>query len=256
VQSAVRNDAPMSDLDARQPEATVSPLATHARHAPRVEPRSDRAPVTHGDPRARREQALSVAGKPGHVARGLQTLDLDIEAWRSTMNSKAKLLGHPIHQMLIVFPLGLLATSLIFDIVYQVTGNGRWADIAYVMIASGIIGGLLAAIFGLIDWLAIPKGTRAKRIGALHGIGNVVVVGLFAISWLLRYDHPAVPGTGSLILSIMGVALALVTGWLGGELVDRLAVGVDDDAHVNAPSSLSGRPARELATAPQYRTPR
>src|SRR4051812_38208764 len=108
------------------------------------------------------------------------------------MNSKAKLLGHPIHQMLIVFPLGLLATSLVFDIVYKVTGNGRWADIAYVMIASGIIAGLVAAVFGLIDWLAIPKATRAKRIGALHGIGNVVVVALFAISWLLRYPHPVV----------------------------------------------------------------
>jgi uncharacterized membrane protein len=170
------------------------------------------------------------------------------------MNSKAKLLGHPIHQMLIVFPLGLLATSLIFDIIYWATDNGRWADIAYVMIASGIIGGLAAAIFGLIDWLAIPKGTRAKRIGALHGLGNVVVVGLFAISWLLRYGHPAAPGTGPVVLSIMGVALALVTGWLGGELVDRLAVGVDDGAHVNAPSSLSGRPAGEVAAGAQYRT--
>ncbi|TMQ18589.1 MAG: DUF2231 domain-containing protein [Deltaproteobacteria bacterium] len=163
------------------------------------------------------------------------------------MNSKAKLFGHPIHQMLIVFPLGLLATSLVFDIVYQATGNGRWADIAYVMIAAGIIGGLVSAVFGLIDWLAIPAGTRAKRIGALHGIGNVVVVGLFAISWALRYHNPVVPGIAPFILSILGVLLALVTGWLGGELVDRLAIGVDDGAHVNAPSSLSGRPASETA---------
>jgi uncharacterized membrane protein len=163
------------------------------------------------------------------------------------MHSKARLFGHPIHQMLIVFPLGLLATSLVFDIVYQATGNGRWADIAYVMIASGIIGGLVAAVFGLIDWLAIPSGTRAKRIGALHGIGNVVVVALFAISWLIRRDHPTAPDTGALILSIAGVAIALVTGWLGGELVDRLAVGVDEGANVNAPSSLSGRPATDAA---------
>lgn len=163
------------------------------------------------------------------------------------MNSKAKLFGHPIHQMLIVFPLGLLATSLVFDIAYHATGNARWADIAYVMIACGIIGGLVAAIFGLIDWLAIPRGTRAKRIGALHGIGNVIVVALFAISWLLRYGNPVQPGTGSLILAIAGVALAVVTGWLGGELVDRLAVGVDDGANVNAPSSLSGKPASQIA---------
>lgn len=168
------------------------------------------------------------------------------------MHARAKIFGHPIHQMLIVFPLGLLATSLVFDIVYEATGNGRWADISYVMIASGIIGGLLAAVFGLIDWLAIPGGTRAKRIGALHGIGNVVVVALFVISWLLRYDNAGLPGTGAFILSIAGVALALVTGWLGGELVDRLAVGVDDGAHLDAPSSLSGRPARDVATGPSY----
>lgn len=164
------------------------------------------------------------------------------------MNSKAKLFGHPIHQMLIVFPLGLLATSLVFDIVYQATGNGRWADIAYVMIASGIVGGLVAAVFGLIDWLAIPAATRAKRIGALHGLANVAVVALFVISWLLRCPNPMVPGVAPFVLSIVGVLLALVTGWLGGELVDRLAVGPDEGAHLNAPSSLSGRPATETAT--------
>jgi uncharacterized membrane protein len=170
------------------------------------------------------------------------------------MHAKAKLFGHPIHQMLIVFPLGLLATSLVFDIVYEATGNGRWADISYVMIASGIIGGLLAAVFGLIDWLAIPGGTRAKRIGALHGIGNVGVVALFVISWLLRYSNGGLPDTAAFVLSIAGVALALVTGWLGGELVDRLAVGVDDGAHLDAPSSLSGRPARDRAPGPSYVT--
>lgn len=170
------------------------------------------------------------------------------------MHARAKLFGHPIHQMLIVFPLGLLATSLVFDIVYEVTGNGRWADISYVMIASGIIGGLLAAIFGLVDWLAIPGETRAKRIGALHGIGNVVVVALFVISWLLRYGNAGIPDTAAFVLSIAAVALALVTGWLGGELIDRLAVGVDDGAHLDAPSSLSGRPAREIASGPSYMT--
>ena len=170
------------------------------------------------------------------------------------MHAKAKIFGHPIHQMLIVFPLGLLATSLVFDIVYEITGNGRWADISYVMIASGIIGGLLAAIFGLVDWLAIPGGTRAKRIGALHGIGNVAVVALFAISWALRYGNAGLPGAGAFVLSILAVALALVTGWLGGELVDRLAVGVDDGAHLDAPSSLSGRPARDVHPGPSYVT--
>lgn len=145
--------------------------------------------------------------------------------------------------MLIVFPLGLLATAVGFDIARIVTDNPRWADISYWMIAIGIISGLIAAVFGLIDWTKIPKGTRAKRVGAYHGLGNVVVVFLFAVSWLLRTGAPTEPTMFAYTLSFIGVALALVTGWLGGELVDRLGVGVDDGANIDAPSSLSGRPA-------------
>jgi uncharacterized membrane protein len=163
------------------------------------------------------------------------------------MESRAKLFGHPIHPMLIVFPLGLLATSLVFDIVYLVTENGRWADIAFWMIASGLIGGVLAAVFGLVDFLKIPRGTRAKTMGAAHGVLNAVVMALFVINWLLRYDAPASPGTAPIVLSAVAIAFALVAGWLGGELVDRLAVGVDDGAHLNSPSSLSRRPASEHA---------
>src|SRR5437867_12982020 len=88
------------------------------------------------------------------------------------MTSKAKLFGHPIHPMLIVFPLGFLATSLIFDIMYLGTGDGKWTNIAEYMIGAGVIGGLLAVLFGLVDWLAIPSGTRAKSIGLWHGLGN------------------------------------------------------------------------------------
>lgn len=164
------------------------------------------------------------------------------------METKVKLLGHPIHPMLIPFPLGLLSTAVIFDIIALVTGTGTWSEIAYWMIAAGIIGGLAAAVFGLIDWLAIPAGTRAKTIGLWHGVGNVVVVGIFAVSWLLRMDEPREPGLVPVLLAVVAVALAALTGWLGGELVDRLGVGVDDGAHLNAPSSLSGRPAREGAT--------
>jgi uncharacterized membrane protein len=112
------------------------------------------------------------------------------------------------------------------------------------MIAPGVITGLLAAPFGFIDWLAIPPGTRAKRIGAVHGLGNVVVVLLFAGSWLLRGDAPRAPDGLALALSFVAGGLALFTGWLGGELVDRLSVGVDEGANVNAPSSLQTRRVR------------
>lgn len=99
------------------------------------------------------------------------------------MESRAKLLGHPIHPMLIVLPLGLLISAVVFDSLYLWRGSATFAAVAYWNIAGAIIGGLLAAVFGFIDWMAIPGGTRAKRIGLLHGGSNVVVVGAFALAW-------------------------------------------------------------------------
>src|SRR2546430_353058 len=162
------------------------------------------------------------------------------------MESKAKLLGHPIHPMLIVFPLGLLATAVAFDIVALITKDLPWYRISFWMIASGIIGGLCAALFGIVDWFAIPENTRAKSIGLLHGGLNVLVVLLFAASWWMRRSETEViPTTAALALSFIAVGIGLVGGWLGGELVDRLGVGIDNGAHLNAPSSLSDRPATE-----------
>jgi uncharacterized membrane protein len=162
------------------------------------------------------------------------------------MESRAKLLGHPIHPMLIVLPLGLFISAVVFDALYLWRGSPTFATVAYWNIAAGVIGGLLAAVFGLIDWFAIPTGTRAKQIGLLHGGSNVVVVGLFAFVWMMRGDSPdAVPSTNLFLLEVVGLVLGSVGGWLGGELVDRLGVGVDDGAHLDAPSSLSGRPARQ-----------
>jgi uncharacterized membrane protein len=161
------------------------------------------------------------------------------------MEAKARLFGHPIHQALIVFPLGVLATAVIFDVIHLITGGAEWPQVSFWMICAGVIAGLVAAPFGFIDWLGIPSGTRAKRVGALHGVGNVIVVLLFALSWIMRRDNPTVPGALPLVLSFAGGGLALITGWLGGELVNRLGIGVHEGANVNAPSSLSGRPARE-----------
>ena len=161
------------------------------------------------------------------------------------MEARAKILGHPIHQMLIVFPLGLLATSFFFDIAFLLSHENQLATVAFCMILAGVIGRLVATVFGLIDWLAIPAGTRAKAIGLWHGGGNVVVVVLFIASWFLRRPSPSEPATVAIILSAIGVGIALMTGWMGGELVGRLGVGVSEGAHLDAPSSLSGRPATD-----------
>jgi uncharacterized membrane protein len=155
------------------------------------------------------------------------------------MESRAKLLGHAIHPMLIPFPLGLLATAVVFDVVYLITDGEGFAVAAAYMIAAGVIGGLIAAPFGWIDWFKIPSGTRAKRICLLHGLGNGVVLVLFAISWLLRVGSGGwEPTARALVCSFAAVVLATIFAWMGGELVARLSVGVDDGAGVDAPSSL------------------
>jgi uncharacterized membrane protein len=167
------------------------------------------------------------------------------------MESRAKLFGHSIHAMLIAFPIGLLVTAVIFDVLHLVTDGGLWTTMSFYMIAAGIVGGLVAAVFGFLDYLAIPGGTRAKGVGRTHGLGNMAVVLLFLTSWWLRRASPETPSGAALVFSFLGVALAALTAWLGGELVERLGVAVHDGAHLDAPSSLSGAPA----TAPSNRRP-
>lgn len=156
------------------------------------------------------------------------------------MESHAKIAGHAAHPILITLPLGLFSAAVAFDALALATGKKRHARTARTMIGAGLVGGALAAPPGWIDWLAIPDDTRAKRIGMLHGLGNVVLLGMMGASYLLR-DETERPGAGALVLSFAGFALSGVTGWLGGELVERLGVGVTPGAHLDAPSSLDAR---------------
>ena len=164
------------------------------------------------------------------------------------MESKARLLGHGIHPIMIVFPLGLLATGVVFDVIYLIWGNATMATVAFYMIVAGIIGGFLAAPFGWIDWFAIPSGTRAKSVGLMHGLVNTAVLLLFIGSWWFRRDVPESPETLASILSFAGAGLSLLGGWLGGELVERLGVAVHEGAHLDAPNSLTHSNAAENAS--------
>jgi len=165
------------------------------------------------------------------------------------MEGGAKLLGHSVHPMLIVFPLGLLATAMIFDVLFLTMENARFAEAAYWMLVAGLIGGLAAAVFGWIDWLAIPAETRAKRVGLIHGLTNMTGVALFAISFYLRYDVSSRPPTIAIALTVIASVVALFGGWLGGELVERLGVGVHPGANLNAPNSLSSDSAASAKSA-------
>jgi len=136
------------------------------------------------------------------------------------MESKAKALGHPIHPMLIVFPLGLLSTAVIFDLVHFLTGDPVFAQVGFWNITAGVVGGLLAGTFGLVDWLGVPKGTRARRIGLWHGLANAAVLALFIAAWIGRV---VVDGRAAsvpwFVVQVVALGGAAYAGWLGGELV-------------------------------------
>lgn len=173
---------------------------------------------------AERRRAASTGTSPRRLAQGTE--------------SRAKFLGHPVHQQLVVFPVGLLATAVVFDLIYVFGGGPTMAVVSFWMIVAGLVGGALAVPFGIIDWLGIPEGTRAKSVGAIHGMGNFTVMLLFLLSALIRINDQAEPLPMALGLSFAGGALALGTAWLGGELVSRLGVGVSPDAGPDATNSL------------------
>lgn len=155
------------------------------------------------------------------------------------MESRLKVLGHPVHPMLVMFPAALFVTAVLFDIIDTAGGPDFLGEVAYWNITVGLIGGLLAAAAGAFDLLAIPTGTRAKRVGLTHAAANVAVVLLFAAVWVVRLNADSRAAGGALIaIEVVALGILGISAWLGGELVDRLGVGVDRDAHLDAPSSL------------------
>jgi uncharacterized membrane protein len=139
--------------------------------------------------------------------------------------------GHPFHPILVTIPIGAWVASLIFDIATQVNSNGSkpLVDAAYWLIGIGILGALLAAVFGLMDLTRIPRGTRALRYGLTHMVLNLTVVGIFIGNFFWRhgsyYEDSKVMG-GQLALSAIAIGLLLVSGWIGGTLTYRYGVRV------------------------------
>jgi uncharacterized membrane protein len=147
------------------------------------------------------------------------------------MSSPASIMGHPIHPMLIPFPIALWVFSLLADVVYLLGGDAAWRDwIAFYSLLGGIIGAAAAAVFGIIDWLSI-KDHAVKRTADWHARLNVIALLIFAASFYLRTTGGSNWTGGSLTipvsLSVLGVILITISGYLGGELVFRHAVGVN-----------------------------
>lgn len=144
------------------------------------------------------------------------------------MRSKAAIQGHPIHPILVGFPISLWVGGLIFDLLGTIRPNpGLWAAGFYCVIG-GCVGALLAAMPGAIDWwFTVPPESSAKRRGLIHGGLNSLNLLLF-IYVAYRLGSPASPPEG-LTLALMGIGVAIlgVAGWMGGTLVYRNQIGVE-----------------------------
>jgi uncharacterized membrane protein len=146
------------------------------------------------------------------------------------VKSTASINGHPIHPLLIPFPIAFLIGALLTDLAYlNGVGDSFWARASLWLIAAGFIGGVLAAVFGLIDFITIRR-VREHKIAWIHFIGNATVLVLALINWLLRLSNllENVPPWG-IALSIITAAILLITGWAGGELAYRHKIGVIGD---------------------------
>ena len=160
------------------------------------------------------------------------------------MASPASIGGHPIHPMLIPFPIGLWVFSLVADILYLWRGNPGWEWIAFWTLLAGCIGAVAAAIFGIIDWLSI-KDRETKKVADWHARLNIIALVVFAASWYLRTTNGSRWVSGSLTipiaLSVLGVLLITISGWLGGELVFKHGVAVSPQHDTGAEMAAKAR---------------
>jgi uncharacterized membrane protein len=150
--------------------------------------------------------------------------------------STAKIAGHPIHPMLIPFPIAFFVGAFACDLAYWQTGNVLWTTGALWLLGAGLVMAALAAVMGLIDVLG-ERRIRQIRDAWLHAGGNVIAVLIELYNFYLRYTlGPAAVINTGLLLSLLVVLILLFTGWKGWEMVYRYRVGIADDL------DMPGRP--------------
>lgn len=161
------------------------------------------------------------------------------------MASPASIARHPVHPMLIPFPIALWVFSLVADVIYLWRGNPAWRDwIAFYTLLGGIIGGALAAVPGLIDWLSL-KDPEVVKTANWHARLNVIALLIFVASFYLRTTGGSQWVGGSytipVLLSAVGVILITISGWLGGELVFKHGVAVNPQSDTAAEAGGKAR---------------
>lgn len=149
------------------------------------------------------------------------------------MSSSASIAKHPLHPMLIVFPIGLWVFSFVADLIGLVAGSAAWGTTAFYTMVGGLVGALAAAVPGFIDFLTI-RDTETRTTAWAHMLINLSVVALYAVNlWLRTWSPPLV--VLPVVLSAIAVVLLTISGWLGGELVYVRGMGVEPAARPQAP---------------------
>lgn len=142
------------------------------------------------------------------------------------MRTPASVAGHPVHPLLIVFPVGLFIFSLLCDLIALLSADPQtWYTVALYTMVGGFVGALIAAMPGFIDFLSITDD-RVRKIAIMHMACNLIAVTLYGVNIWLRVNGDNPSGT-PLLLSLIGVGLLGISGWLGGAMVYRHGVGVN-----------------------------
>jgi uncharacterized membrane protein len=153
------------------------------------------------------------------------------------MSTKVSIAGHPVHAMLVTIPIGLWVFSLVADIVYLSNGDPRWETTAYFTLGGGIVGALLAAIPGLLDFTGLHE-PRERRTATIHMALNLAIVAVQVVNFWLR-SRSGPEENWPILISVVAVAALVVSGWLGGQLVHVL--GVTQPHHGEATSAERDR---------------
>lgn len=170
------------------------------------------------------------------------------------MLTRARIAGHPIHPMLVAFPIAFYVSTVVSLFVFLATGNPFWHDVAFYANVAGVVMAGVAAVPGLIDLIGLERGTAARSTGIRHAGFNVLALLLFTGSAISIYRDTTFGNvTAPIVLGILGLLATVTAGWLGYNLIQTHHVGVrtvaDLETDVTAPSE-------ELPMRPRYREDR
>jgi uncharacterized membrane protein len=157
------------------------------------------------------------------------------------MQGKATLAGHPIHPMLVTIPIGCFVAAVACDIISIWAGPVFWSEMGTWLLLFGVCGGLLAALFGFVDYLTAPMSTQAKGLASWHMVLNIVAIVIFGVACAVRFhDHASTAGYA---FTAAGIVVLSIAGYLGGDVAHRHLVG-SSEADAGVVREAADRDAR------------